>query len=158
MLDVHIGAPLFRTQLVPGPESSKCPHSVLRIQLSGCERWIIDSAGCQYGFREVLVPYEKYMTDKVCRILGQPSAYDWTEVKDLDFFDTVPLMNQNRRQKESRKLEREARKHFAGFVDSRVIKEVLDGSSVAFNGEYRVFEDAIKEHMMEFARRKLAST
>jgi len=44
---------------------SDMPHTVLKVgRLFANEAWILDIAGCQYGFREVLVPFVKYLADK----------------------------------------------------------------------------------------------
>lgn len=157
VLDIHIGKPTFRTRLVSGKDSTDCPHTVLEVRLASNEIWVIDTAGCQYGFQDVLVPYDKYIVDKRCTIVGQPTTYSWTETTDLDHFDTIPMMNVTRRQKEARKLEREARKHFAVFVEKRVEEEVLDGSTAAFRGALDVLVQELKEHMGEFAKRRLKS-
>jgi hypothetical protein len=58
--------PRLRTKLVPGPDASEVPHTVLKVRLCLTEETcIIDTAGSQYGFRDVLVPYDKY-----CKQLG----------------------------------------------------------------------------------------
>jgi hypothetical protein len=86
------------------------PHTVLKVgRLFANEVWIIDTAGCQYGFQDVLVPFEKYVADKSCRISSEPTTYDATETKDLDYFSTLPFLNRTRAQREDKKLERQAR-------------------------------------------------
>ena len=106
MLDLYIGKPLIPTKLVPGPDSSNVPHTVLKVRrMFANEEWILDTAGCQYGFRDVLVPFEKYVADKSCRISSEPTTYDTTETKDLDHFLTLPFLSKTPAQRKNQKLE-----------------------------------------------------
>ncbi|KAF2688905.1 hypothetical protein K458DRAFT_293675 [Lentithecium fluviatile CBS 122367] len=147
-LDLHIGKPRTRTKLVPGPDASDCPHTVLKVgRLFSNEAWIVDTAGCQYGFREVLIPWEKYLADKSCRTVSDPATYDATETKDLDYFATLPILNRIRAQREDIKLERQARLHFAGFVNTHVGGDILDGSAAEFKGKLDGFVQGLKLHM-----------
>lgn len=128
------------------------PHTVLKVgRLFANETWIIDTAGCQYGFRDVLVPFEKYIADKSCRISSDPTTYDATETKDLDYFSTLPFLNKTRAQREDKKLERQARLHFAAFVNTRVTKDILTGSAAEFTIKFNNFVDELKVHMLNLA-------
>ncbi len=120
--------------------------------LSGNEAWIVDTAGCQYGFRDALVPFEKYLTDKSCRIMNKPTPYNAKETTDLDFFSTLPFMNQTQAQREDRKMERQARLHFAVFVDEHISKDVLDGSATEFTSKLEKFNLDLKIHMMDLGK------
>ena len=125
------------------------PHTVLKVcRLFANEAWIVDIAGCQYGFREVLVPFEKYLRDKSCQIVNEPTTYDATETKDLDYFSTLPFLNKARAQREDAKLERQARLHFAVFVDKQVGKDILDGSGAEFKGKLDNFVHELRLHML----------
>ena len=125
------------------------PHTVLKVgRLFANEAWILDIAGCQYGFREVLVPFEKYLGDKSCRIANEPTTYDATETKDLDYFSTLPFLNKTRAQREDAKLERQARLHFAVFVDKHVSKDILNGSAAEFKAKLDNFMHELKLHML----------
>jgi hypothetical protein len=152
VVDLVIGKPLVPAKLVPGPDSDGCPHTVLKVgRLSAAEEWIIDTTGCQYGFRDVLIPFETYLRDKVCRIVNEPTTYDATETKDLDYQLTFPFLNKFRAQRQDRKLERRARLHFAVFVDTRVSKDILDGSEADFQDKLGSFSDEVKLHMSSVA-------
>ncbi|RYP59344.1 hypothetical protein DL771_010909 [Monosporascus sp. 5C6A] len=152
LLDLNIGKPLVPTKLIPGPDSANCPHTVLKVgRLFADEAWILDTAGCQYGFRDVLVPFEKYVADKSCRISGEPTTYDATETKDLDYFSTLPFLNRSRAQREDKKLERQTRLHFAAFVDTRVSKDILNGSAAEFKDKFDSFTYELKLHMLNAA-------
>ena len=152
MLDLHIGKPLIPTKLVPGPDSSNLPHTVLKAgRLFTNEVWIFDITSCQYGFRDVLVPFEKYIKDGSCQISSDPITYDATETKDLDFFSDLPFLNRTRAQREDRKLERQARLHFAVFVNTRVTKDILNGSAAEFTVKFDSLVYELKAHMLNLA-------
>ncbi|KAL9068871.1 MAG: hypothetical protein Q9157_006356 [Trypethelium eluteriae] len=149
VLDLHIGKPVTPTKLVPGPESSDAPHTVLKVgRLSSHEAWVLDTAGCQYGFQEVLVPFEKYLADKSGQIVNDPVTYDATETKDLDYFSTLPFMNKTRAQREDARLERQARLHFAEFVNTHVDSDILSGPAPKFKEKFDGFVHELKLHML----------
>lgn len=109
----------MRTILTLGPDSSACPHTVLRVNLLLVnEKWIFDTTGSQYGFQDVLIPFDKYIKDKDCRTPGEPTTYIAVETKDLDYFETLPFMVANRAQRDNLRVDRRARLHFAAFVDT----------------------------------------
>jgi hypothetical protein len=123
---------------------------VLKVgRLFSNEAWIVDTAGCQYGFREVLVPLERYLADKSSRISNEPTTYDATETKDLDYFSTLPFLNKTRAQREDKKLDRQARLHFAAFVDTQVNKNILNGSAAGFKDKLDRFVHELKLHMLK---------
>ncbi|KAL8950014.1 MAG: hypothetical protein Q9222_003923 [Ikaeria aurantiellina] len=157
VLDLHIGKPLVPTKLIPGPDSAGWPHTVLKVRSSAREVSIIDPAGRQYGFEEVLVSLEKYIADKSCKTPKEPTAYDWTETKDVDFFSTLPFMNKTKAQRDDNKLERRIRLHFAAFVDTRVTKDILDGPLAEFKGKLDNFVQELKSHMLNFNGRNPSS-
>jgi hypothetical protein len=129
------------------------PHTVLKVGLLFAnEAWILDTAGCQYGFGEVLVPFEKYLAEKSCQIVNKPTTYDATETKDLDFFSNLPFLNRTRAQREDRELERQARLHFAVFVNTYVSKEFLDGSATEFEDKLDSFVHELKSHMLNLGK------
>lgn len=147
-MDLQIGRPLFSTRLIPGPDSSDCPHTVLKVgRLCAGETWILDTAGSQYGFQDVLIPYQKYVADKACRIINDPTTYDATETKDLDYFSTIPFLNVSSAQKKDRELERKERLHFATFVDSQVNEKLLSGSNSEFKDGLDSFVQRLSLHM-----------
>lgn len=122
---------------------------MLRVaQLFSGDTWILDTAGCQYGFQEVLVPMKKYFAQTSCQRLGEANTYDATETKDLDYFSTLPFMNRTKAQREDRKLERKARLHFAAFVDT-VNMDILDGSAAEFRDKLDIFVTDLKVYMLE---------
>ncbi|KAF5684286.1 zinc MYND-type [Fusarium denticulatum] len=152
VLDIRIGKPLLPPKLIPGPDLSYCPHTVIKVTLLPTkELWVIDTAGCQYGFREVLVPFNKYMADKACQVVGEPTTYNWTETKDVDYFSTLPSMNRSRSQKQDREVERKARLHFADFVDRHVNANLQDGSALDFSNKLASLVERLKIHMLSFA-------
>jgi hypothetical protein len=143
----------MRTILTPGPDSSACLHTVLRVnRLFVNEKWIIDSTGSQYGFQDVLIPFDKYIKGKDGRISSEPTTYDAVETKDLDYFETLPFMVANRAQWDNLQVDRRARLHFAAFVDTFVDKDIVDGGDVQFEAKFDSFIAALKLHLMEIAK------
>ncbi|PYI01650.1 hypothetical protein BO78DRAFT_423356 [Aspergillus sclerotiicarbonarius CBS 121057] len=128
--------------------ASSCPHTVIQVgrPLAG-ETWIVDTTGCQYGFREVLVPSDRYLQERACQPPQRPVPYDATETKDLDYFATLPFMTQTRAQRENLQRERQSRLRFAEFVKTSVSADVLDGSNVEFKNKLEVFTSGLKRHL-----------
>ena len=150
ILDLRIERPSTPTKLIPGPDATLCPHTVLKVEgISTRETWILDTTGCQYGFRDVLVPHDRFMAERGCKDLTEPVTYDATETKDLDYFATLPFMNITRAQQENRKLERKFRLHFAEFVDTSVSHDLLDGPNAGFKDKLDRFVSKLKLHMLE---------
>jgi hypothetical protein len=144
----QIGKHLFTTKLESSPDSLP-PHTVLKVRGSLSKKtWIIDPAGSQYGYRGVLLPYDKYISEKLCQVVNKSTNYDWTETKDLDYYATFPFMNSSERQRENLKLERQARLKFAAFVNGQVNKEILKGSATEFMGKSMRFSSGLKFYML----------
>ncbi|KAL2825784.1 hypothetical protein BDW59DRAFT_161455 [Aspergillus cavernicola] len=153
-LDLHIGKPALPTKLIPGADSTQCPHTVLKVELlRSQETWVIDTTGRQYGFREVLVPYAEYVAEKECRIVGPPAGYFATETKDLDFFLTLPFMTGTKAQRDGLEVERRHRMGFASFVDTAVEKGILHGSVVRFGGKLEGFKGELRAHLLQVTGR-----
>lgn len=117
----------------PWPDASECPHTVLMVErLFSDETWFLDTAGSQYGFQDVLVPYQKYLDEKACRIINDLTTDNANEIKDLDYFSILPFMNISSAQKSHRKLERKNRLHFSAFVDNQDTEKLLSSADVQF--------------------------
>ncbi|RAL03368.1 zinc finger MYND domain-containing protein [Aspergillus ibericus CBS 121593] len=148
VLDLQLGRRPMPARLIPGPDPSSCPHTVIQVSRSGAgETWILDLTGCQYGFRDVLVPYDRYLADRACPSLQRPVPYDATETKDLDYFATLPFLTHTRAQRENLNRERQSRLRFAEFVNTRVRAEVLEGSTVEFQQKREAFTSMLKRHL-----------
>lgn len=73
VVDLNIAHPVLKVRLNPGPVPDTCPHTVLKIrQMLTGEIWILDTTGCQYGFRDVLLPMEQYLDDTTGQVIGDP--------------------------------------------------------------------------------------
>ena len=142
------------------------PHTVLILELKtdgiGNEKWIIDATGCQYGFRDVLVPFDKYFEEKACHDLKRSHPYDANETKDIDYFLTLPFMAATSQQRNTLMGQRAARLHFAAFVKTCIDKGgavsnnyVLSGSTADFQTKLNVFVRDLKDHMTEFVEKNL---
>jgi len=165
--ELSVGKPVFSTKLISDPgnlPSYVPPHTVLISELKNNqinnEKWIIDVAGCQFGFRDVLVPFDKYFEEKVCCDLGRSEPYHANETKDIDYFLTLPFMTANDQQRKELMEERAARLHFAAFVKTRIDeggagfnKDMLSGSTPDFQAKLNVFIGDLKVHMTEFVEK-----
>jgi hypothetical protein len=96
-------------------------------------------------------PLHKYVAERSCWLLRQPTTYDATETKDLDYFLTVSFMNRTRAQQENLKAERHACLRFAIFVDTYVKKDMLNGSAAEFDPKFDSSVRALKLHMLSLA-------
>ncbi|KAJ7636661.1 hypothetical protein FB45DRAFT_907040 [Roridomyces roridus] len=163
-LDLQIEKPVFRTHLVEyladGIDSNGGPHTVLIVRLHNNEAWIIDTAGTQYGFKEVLVPFERYIKDRASSnfVNGPPTKYTACETTDLDFmkefFPDYPKAGLDILEKEKK-----ARLHFARFVENRVgvrkgrdLKDSVFDPSKDFGGSKEEFDTKFGELMKEMKR------
>ncbi|KAJ5163472.1 uncharacterized protein N7500_007574 [Penicillium coprophilum] len=151
---VNIRRPRVPTRLVPGPDLHGGPHMVLKItRLDSDEEWIIDTTGCQYGFRDVLVPSVRYLTDTECRVLTGPRIYGACETKDLDYLSTLHIFNKTKAQRQDMRLERLTRHHFAVFVSRNVDDKLLMGSGADFKRKIDHFVKDLKAHMVDSIRK-----
>jgi hypothetical protein len=145
-----VGKPRFLTRLCPAPDPTGVPHTVIIVKrLSVGETWIIDTTGYQYGFKAILVPFQKYIKENQCQLLVEPSAYTATETKDLDYYETLPFMNTDPVQNEGRKLERNARLRFAKWVDERVTPDIIKGSEEAFKRQIVELQSNLRAYLQD---------
>ncbi|KAJ7065967.1 hypothetical protein B0H15DRAFT_895926 [Mycena belliarum] len=159
-LDLHIGKPLVPTVLVEAHNNQNSgggPHTMLKVGVhSSGETWIVDPAGCQYGFRDVLIPYDRYFEEKACTIVSPPKAYLAHETTDLEFMDKFfanqPLMRMGS-MAALNDGHRKGRTVFATFVDKRVGsgKDFFD-SFKSFNGSAAEFEAKLKGFVGELKK------
>ena len=57
-------------------------HIIIEATLdSSGERWLIDVTGCQYGFRDILLPLEKYVAQNNCSSYEMLQPYGHTETR-----------------------------------------------------------------------------
>jgi hypothetical protein len=144
-------APPFRTQLVPGADIEDSPHTVLVVRLpKGEEKWVIDTTGSQYGFREVIVPYKKYLTEQASRLATPLTVYDAGVTKDLDEFVLDPKLTFHQQQRANLAADRRTREHFALFIDTCVVDDFLNGSDDDMKTKSEVFIRDLKVHLRKF--------
>lgn len=149
IMDITVGKPRVPTRLIPGPNSQSAPqHTVLKIRNVGNnETWIVDTTGCQYGFRDVLIPFNTYFLANDCQTRDSPQTYDACETKDLDYFETIPLLTMTKALRMNLRLERQSRQHFAVFVARTVGDKILGGSDAEFRVTIDHFVNGLKSHM-----------
>ncbi|KAJ5774381.1 hypothetical protein N7457_009277 [Penicillium paradoxum] len=152
-MDIIVQNPPLTTKLIPDVGSHSGTHTVLKIRERGNnDTWIIDTTGCQYGFRDLLVPFNKYFMDKECQVLDAPFAYDAFETKDLDYYSMFPCFTRMKTQRKEMRLERQTRHHFAVFVAKTVGDNFLGGSDIDFEATIDLFVNGLKSHMVQSIR------
>lgn len=126
--EFKIGHPIFSIVRGQAAQSNVSQgHTVLVVSLHNKEQWIIDSAGCQFGFQDVLVPYDRYVKEKRCESTGHTVAYGFTETSDVDLYLTMPMMTAHPAMRENLIKERSNRLRFAQFVDEEIKRQRLSG-------------------------------
>ncbi|XEV04448.1 hypothetical protein FSHL1_009735 [Fusarium sambucinum] len=152
VFDVNLETVPLVPYLLPDGGATQ-PHTSIKVNmLSPTETWVIDTTGCQYGFRETLVPYGKYMATRDCKLrqdLENESLYTWFETRDLDSWPkSKKSLGESPAQTQDREEERKARLHFANFVKKDVSVDILDGSPAEFKEKVISFRYMLSKHMM----------
>lgn len=125
------------------------PHIIIVLKLLDCgdEKWVIDTTGCQHGRTEVLVPYPRYQRETQFEQDGPLMPYFGTPTEDLDRLDRTPAANRTPAQAQQRALERQARQHFAVFVEERFRIMSTKGPNDAFEEFLLGLETDLRAHM-----------
>ncbi|KAI1805606.1 hypothetical protein F4811DRAFT_569972 [Daldinia bambusicola] len=132
-------------------------HSILLVWL-GSEGWVVDITGCQFGFRDVLVPLNSYFKKRVLSLVRGPFVYAEHETSDLDVFDNGLSLNNTDSKRLRAAHERAARFHFAKIVQEhfdccespRSSQELLGCRAKEFQTKLAFFESDLKTHMASF--------
>ncbi|KAF5595445.1 beclin 1 [Fusarium subglutinans] len=112
-------------------------HTIVEATLdSSGERWLIDVTGCQYGFRDILLPFEKYIAQNNCSSYERLQPYAHTETTDQDELPRSPLMILTRGPSEQQladiEIEKGYRRHFAALVRALVHHGLTQGTDAHF--------------------------
>ncbi|KAF5231996.1 hypothetical protein FANTH_13181 [Fusarium anthophilum] len=112
-------------------------HTIIEATLdSSGERWLIDVTGCQYGFRDIVLPFEKYIAQNNCSSYERLQPYGHTETTDQDELPRSPLMILTRgpseRQLADIEIEKGYRRHFAALVRALVHHGLTQGTDAHF--------------------------
>ncbi|KAF5700568.1 beclin 1 [Fusarium globosum] len=112
-------------------------HTIVEATLdSSEERWLIDVTGCQYGFRDILLPLEKYIAQNNCSSYELLQPYGHTETTDQDELPRSPLIILTRGPSEQQladvEIEKGYRRHFAALVRAIVNQGLTQGSDAQF--------------------------
>ncbi|KAF5681761.1 beclin 1 [Fusarium circinatum] len=112
-------------------------HTIIEATLdSSGERWLIDVTGCQYGFRDILLPFEKYIAQNNCSSYERLQSYGHTETTDQDELPRSPLMILTRGPSEQQladiEIEKGYRRHFAALVRALVHHGLTQGTDAHF--------------------------
>lgn len=113
-------------------------HTIIEATLdSSGERWLIDVTGCQYGFRDILLPLEKYIAQNDCSSYGLLQPYGHTETTDQDELPRSPLIiltgGPSEQQLADIEIEKGYRRHFAALVRAIVNQGLTQGSDAQFS-------------------------
>ncbi|KAJ4137508.1 hypothetical protein NW768_003095 [Fusarium equiseti] len=123
-------------------------HMIVLVTLwSSHEKWVVDITGCQFGFKGALFPFEKYISEKHCTIIGTLGPYTQTETWDQEHI--MSLMG-NTLPPEARAVmvkEMEDRRHFAALVKKHVNSSLIEGSDAEFEAKVVEFSQKVKTHM-----------
>jgi hypothetical protein len=84
------------------------------------------------------------------QVIGDPKAYNGHKTTDLDYFTTLPFMDQSQAQRRDRALEQRACLHFAAFVDGRVDNGMFGESEEDFEAKNIDFVENRRSHLAEF--------
>ncbi|KAF4435426.1 beclin 1 [Fusarium acutatum] len=112
-------------------------HAIIEATLdSSGERWLIDVTGCQYGFRDILLPLEKYIAQNNCSSYELLQPYGHTETTDQDELPRSPLIiltrGPNEQQLADIEIEKGYRRHFAALVRAVINQGMTQGSDAQF--------------------------
>ncbi|VTT81453.1 unnamed protein product [Fusarium fujikuroi] len=112
-------------------------HTIVEATLdSSEERWLIDVTGCQYGFRDILLPLQKYIAQNNCSSYELLQPYGHTETTDQDELPRSPLIILTRGPSEQQladiEIEKGYRRHFAALVRAIVNQGLTQGPDAQF--------------------------
>nr|RBQ95389.1 hypothetical protein FVER53263_00520 [Fusarium verticillioides] len=112
-------------------------HTIIEATLdSSGEQWLIDVTGCQYGFREILLPLEKYIAQNNCSSYELLQPYGHTETTDQDELPHSPLIiltrGPNEQQLADIEIEKGYRRHFAALVRAVINQGLTQGPDAQF--------------------------
>ncbi|CAG7561445.1 unnamed protein product [Fusarium equiseti] len=110
------------------------------------EKWVIDITGCQFGFKGALFPFEKYITEKHCTIIGTLGSYTQNETWDQENIMSL-LGSPPPEQRAFIAKEMEDRRHFAALVKEHVNRSLIEGSDAEFEAKVVDFSQKVKTHM-----------
>jgi hypothetical protein len=139
----------FRTQLIPGSTEER-PHTVFVARVprgKGEEKWVIDTTGSQYGFREVLVPYKKYSKEKASALANPLTASNAGINKDLDEYVRDPRLCWHEQQVANLLADRHTRQHFATFIANCADDDFLFGPDDHMKAMCEVFVADLKYYL-----------
>ncbi|KAG5749865.1 hypothetical protein H9Q72_007187 [Fusarium xylarioides] len=112
-------------------------HTIIEATMNPSgERWLIDVTGCQYGFRDILLPLEKYIAQNNCSSYELLQPYGHTETTDQDELPRSPLIiltrGPNEQQLADIEIEKGYRRHFAALVRVVINQGLTQGSDAQF--------------------------
>ncbi|KAM0353463.1 hypothetical protein ACHAPU_001473 [Fusarium lateritium] len=134
-----------------------CVHHIVTATLKNSgEEWVIDITGRQFGLKDALLPFEKYITHNSCFDIKDPEPYDHTETSLQDKLLSMfpPRWYGSGTTKEIHN-EKVYRKHFAAFVREHVESSLLQGSDAEFAAKIDIFAKGVDKHMADCQKQVL---
>ncbi|KAM0504342.1 hypothetical protein ACHAP8_002749 [Fusarium lateritium] len=116
-------------------------HIVILATLRGSdEKWVIDITGCQFGFKDVLFPLEKYITETNCNVEWPASPYFHSEITDQQEIIALGGMPPPEPMADILRITR-YRLHFAALIKACVNNTLIVGSDAEFDIEMDEFSE-----------------
>ncbi len=145
--------PAIKVQ-VYGDDPRRVPpvHAVLGVKFtSNRERWVIDLAGAQFGFPEIVVPYADYLGTRVREIVSQPQPFQRQSMEDQCQLSEENLVDMHRPKIRRFAEERACRDWFERLFEDEVVAaaphEFLLLRERFFKEKLRGFLDDLDEGM-----------
>lgn len=125
-------------------------HSVLEVALKN-EKWIVDVTGSQSGFREIIVPFDQYMRERVILVdCVEPANYStWRRLHEA----IGPVDNRV----PAHQLTEIARSQFSDFIQKHfgtgttqaAVEDFVSGTTETFQGMLNRFLEELKQYVLE---------
>ncbi|KAI1089673.1 hypothetical protein F5B19DRAFT_504474 [Rostrohypoxylon terebratum] len=148
----------------PDKPAKKYPlHSVVVVYIKE-EKWIIDMTGSQFGFTNLVCPFDEYLRDLEGHVATGPHAYPVDELDDIErrhFPQIDPAAEKTDDFFAHRAHEVAGRRHLKELVEKRFYNlenpnfaaDLLARTDKAFQDGLREWTAEVKRHMMGFVQR-----
>ncbi|KAL4967022.1 uncharacterized protein BDV14DRAFT_198484 [Aspergillus stella-maris] len=155
VIEIEVSNPEITVVVVPDETpTEEHPHDIIKITLRSGEEWVLDPNGLLYGFKEVCMPYGKYMASRCRQIVKGPTPYTAQSTDDLDSFLIRPFSVDDRKRAELYR-EREVRLHFNAMVLEGVKMHLMSGLPNEFRANCVGFNDFVLRYMDQMRQESL---
>ncbi|KAI0901466.1 hypothetical protein F4806DRAFT_489943 [Annulohypoxylon nitens] len=148
----------------PDKPAKKYPlHTVVVVYIEE-EKWVIDVTGSQFGFTDLVCPFDKYLKDWEGHVATGPYAYPVDELDDIErrhFPRITPAAERTDDFFAHRAHEEAGRRHLKKLVEKRFSNpenptfaaDLLARTEKAFQDGLDEWTAEVKRHMMGFVQR-----